>query len=102
MGQLVFSGGLFPVAGAPVVAQLSWLIPARWGYAAVASSINANAVLRLGDPAFKTGHPDALWNHTAATYAMDVGLAALVGVAAIALCAYLLRRSDPKPAVRQE
>jgi hypothetical protein len=31
-----------------------------------------------------------------------VGLAALVGVAAIALCAYLLRRSDPKPAVRQE
>jgi hypothetical protein len=102
MGQLVFSGGLFPVAGTPVIAQLSWLIPARWGYAAVASAINANVVLRLGDPAFKTGHRDPLWTHTASTYGFDLAMAALVGIAAIAACAYLLRRSDPKPIARQE
>jgi hypothetical protein len=98
MGQLVFSGGLFSIAGTPVVAQLSWLIPARWGYAAVASAINANAVLRLGDPAFKTGHPDRLWNHTASTYGFDLAMAIVVGLVAIGLCAWLLRRSDPKPA----
>jgi ABC-type multidrug transport system ATPase subunit len=102
MGQLVFSSGLFPVAGTPVIGQLSWLIPARWGYAAVASSINGNVVMRLGDPAFKTGRTDPLWKHTAATYGFDLAMAVVVGIAAIALCAYLLRCSDPKPTVREQ
>jgi ABC-type multidrug transport system ATPase subunit/pSer/pThr/pTyr-binding forkhead associated (FHA) protein len=97
MGQLVFSGGLFAIAGAPVVAQLSWLIPARWGFAALASAINFNTLSRFGDPTFKTGTADALWNYGASTYWFDLAMAVILGVAAIMVCAYLLRRGDPKP-----
>jgi len=36
MAQLVLSGGLVPVVGKPGLEQVSWFVPARWGYAAVA------------------------------------------------------------------
>ena len=39
MSQLVFSGGLIPVTGRVVLDQLSWLTPARWGFASSASTI---------------------------------------------------------------
>jgi hypothetical protein len=35
MVSLVFSGGLIPVTGRVVFDQLSWAIPARWGFAAL-------------------------------------------------------------------
>jgi ABC transport system ATP-binding/permease protein len=102
MGQLVFSGGLFSVGGTPVLAQLSWLIPARWGFAALASSVNLNVLARFGDPTFKTGSADSLWKYGSSTYGFDLAMAAVVGVAAIGACAYLLRRGDPKPGRRKE
>src|SRR5690606_37749552 len=37
MIQLVLSGSLFQIAGRPVLEQVAWLAPARWGYAAAAS-----------------------------------------------------------------
>ncbi len=37
MVQLVLSGSLVEVAGRPLLAQLSWLAPARWAYAACSS-----------------------------------------------------------------
>ena len=33
MAQLVLAGGIIPVAGRAVFEQLSWFMPARWGYA---------------------------------------------------------------------
>ena len=97
MAQLVLSGGLIPVAGKVGLEQVAWLSPARWGYAAVSSSIDMNAVLKTDQPAFKTGPPDPLWDPTAATYLVDIGAGLALGVAAIVLCAWLLRRGDPKP-----
>ena len=40
MLQLVFSGALFEIAGRPVLEQLAWLSPSRWGYAAAASAMD--------------------------------------------------------------
>jgi hypothetical protein len=40
MSQLVFSGGMIPVTDRLVLDQLSWLTPARWGFAASASTID--------------------------------------------------------------
>ena len=90
------------LTGTPGLAQVSWLIPARWGFAALASAINLNVVARFGDPTFKTGSADALWKYGASTYGFDVAMAALVGVAAVIACAYLLRRGDPKPGRRKD
>lgn len=94
MAQLVLSGGLVPIAGKPGLSQVSWVAPARWGYAAVGSSVDLNAVLRTSDHSFKTGPPDPLWNHTAPTYLTDLASCFVVGVLAVLACAYLLRRSD--------
>ena len=40
MSQLVFSGGLIPVTGRIVLDQMSWVTPARWGFAATASTVD--------------------------------------------------------------
>ena len=40
MSQLVFSGGMIPVTGRMVLDQLSWFTPARWGFAASASTVD--------------------------------------------------------------
>ncbi len=96
MAQLVLSGGLVPIAGKPGLSQFSWLAPARWGYAAVGSSVDLNAVLRTSDHHFKTGPPDPLWHHTASAYLTDLACCLVVGVVAVLVCAYLLRRGDSK------
>ena len=40
MSQLVFSGGMIPVTGRLVLDQMSWFTPARWGFAASASTVD--------------------------------------------------------------
>jgi ABC-type multidrug transport system ATPase subunit len=100
MGQLVVCGGLVPVVGKVGLEQASWFFPARWGYAAVGSSIDLNRVLLTRAPHSKTGPPDPAWNAAASTYVADVVFALLIGVGAILICALLLRRSDPKPVRR--
>jgi len=97
MAQLVLSGGLVPLVGKPGLDQVAWFVPARWGGAAVASSIDLNRVLMAGNPKFKAPPRDSLWAHTASTYLADLGFCVAVGVGSVVLCAVLLRRGDPKP-----
>ena len=40
ISQLVFCGGMIPVAHRLLVDQLSWFTPARWGFAASASTVD--------------------------------------------------------------
>ena len=87
MGQLVLCGGLIPVTGRPVVSQLSWLAPARWGYAAAA----ATADLRHLAPAVQQ---DGLWRHAAGPWLSSIGLLLAGAVALTALLAVRLRRID--------
>jgi ABC-type multidrug transport system permease subunit len=100
MGQLVVSGGLVPISGKAGLEQVSWLFPARWGYAAVGSSIDLNRVLITRQPEFKTGPADAVWNHTTSTYVGDMAFGLVIGAVAVLLCALLLRRGDPKSVKR--
>jgi ABC-type multidrug transport system ATPase subunit/pSer/pThr/pTyr-binding forkhead associated (FHA) protein len=88
MAQLVLCGGLFEVVGRAGIEQLSWVAPARWGYAAAASTVDLRAI--MVKPA-----PDALWTHSARawTWAMAVlaGQTVLLTVAA----RLALRRHEP-------
>jgi ABC-type multidrug transport system ATPase subunit len=87
--QIILSGGAFPLSGMAGLSQLAWLAPARWGFAAVASTVNLNHIQPVA-----AGN-DPLWNHTSATWLRDMGV--LAGLAIIyALLAYLrLRRLTP-------
>lgn len=73
MVQLVLSGGLIPITGRAVLAQLSWLSPSRWGYAATAST----ADLRAKDP---TAEADVLWQHAPSWWLLSAGMLLLLGI----------------------
>ncbi|MDO2384325.1 ATP-binding cassette domain-containing protein [Mycobacterium avium subsp. hominissuis] len=85
MSAIVFSGGLIPVSGRAGLNQLSFLLPARWGFAASASTVDlmtANALNTVDDP---------LWRHQLTWWLTDVGILLALGVAATIVVARLLR-----------
>ncbi|MFI9506406.1 FHA domain-containing protein [Nocardia sp. NPDC052566] len=67
MCQLVMAGGMIPVTGRVVLEQVSWLFPARWGYAAGASTVDLRGL-------FINAQPDRLWNHAAGTWVLDIAV----------------------------
>lgn len=73
MCQLVMAGGLIPVTGRIVLEQVSWLFPARWGYAAGASTVNVREL-------FLNAQPDTLWQHKPEIWALDAGVLLLITV----------------------
>ncbi|MGA7134941.1 MAG: ATP-binding cassette domain-containing protein, partial [Mycobacterium sp.] len=76
MVSMVLAGGLIPVTGRLVLDQLSWLVPARWGFAASASTVDLNSV-EAALPA------DRLWRHVPSAWLHDTGmLVVLAGVLA--------------------
>jgi ABC-type multidrug transport system ATPase subunit/pSer/pThr/pTyr-binding forkhead associated (FHA) protein len=84
MVAMVLAGGLIPVTGRLVLDQVSWLLPARWGFAAAASTIDLRNI-EAGLPA------DDLWQHTAHSWLLDVGMLVLLGSVFTALVRYRLR-----------
>ncbi|RSN61440.1 ABC transporter [Amycolatopsis sp. WAC 04182] len=77
MAQLVLCGGMIPVTGRAVLNQLSWFVPARWGYAAGAATVDLN---RTGTP------PDVLWTHAPHWWLLSIAVLAVTTI----LCAVLL------------
>lgn len=71
MCQFVMAGGLIPVTGRLVLEQVSWLFPARWGYAAGASTVNIREL-------FLNAQPDTLWQHKPEIWALDIGVLLLI------------------------
>jgi ABC-type multidrug transport system ATPase subunit len=69
MCQLVFSGGAITITGRPVLDQLSWLLPARWGYAATAATVDMWA-LTPGPMSPKDSH----WKHEQSAWLLDIGM----------------------------
>jgi ABC-type multidrug transport system ATPase subunit len=77
MAQLVLAGGMIPVTGRAGLNQLSWVTPARWGYAAGASSIDFPGLVKVKQ--IPTG--DTLWQHSKHIFLLDMGMLALLSLA---------------------
>ncbi|KPI17871.1 FHA domain containing protein [Actinobacteria bacterium OK074] len=92
--QVVFTGCLFPLAGKAGVDQLSYLMPSRWAVAAAGATLDFN-VINPGDPT-KPSRPDSLWDHTAATWGLDMVALIALAVVCCFLVARLLRRHEPE------
>jgi ABC-type multidrug transport system ATPase subunit len=75
MAQLVLCGGMVPVTGRLGLNQLSWVMPARWGYAAAASTVD----LRNLVPASLLSQ-DRFWQHTLKIWLLDMGMLAALSV----------------------
>ena len=75
MAQLVLCGGMVPVTGRLALDQLSFAMPARWGYAAAASTVDVRHLV----PGTLLAQ-DRFWRHTADTWLLDMGMLAALSV----------------------
>jgi ABC-type transport system involved in multi-copper enzyme maturation permease subunit len=91
MAQVILSGGVLPLAGLAGLSQLAWFAPARWGFAAAATTVNLN---RLIPPAGMSTDP--LWQHTAANWLRDIGITAGLAVVLLLLTWIRLRWLGPR------
>jgi hypothetical protein len=84
MVSMVLAGGLIPVTGRLVLDQLAWFVPARWGFAASASTVDLNSV-EAGLPA------DRLWRHVPSAWLHDTGMLVALAVVLASLARFRLR-----------
>ena len=89
--EVVLSGGIIRLNNMAGLSQLAWLSPSRWGFAAVASTVNLNAVT----PPPPGNTPDPLWNHTAGTWFLDMGMQLALTVILAALTWWRLAQASP-------
>jgi ABC-type multidrug transport system ATPase subunit/pSer/pThr/pTyr-binding forkhead associated (FHA) protein len=86
MAQLVLCGGMVPVTGRAVLAELSWLFPARWGYAAGAGTVDLTG--SGGDLP-----DDWLWSHALGPWSLSLGVLAVTSAVLGVLLGVRIRRT---------
>ncbi|MFN8043842.1 MAG: ATP-binding cassette domain-containing protein [Mycobacterium sp.] len=86
MSQLVFSGGMIPVTDRLVLDQLSWLTPARWGFAASASTVDLIKLVP-GPLTPKDRH----WEHTASAWWFDMAMLGVLCVGYLTFVRWKIR-----------
>jgi hypothetical protein len=89
MAQVILSGGLLALSVG--LNQISWLTPARWGFAATASTVNLNVI---SAPGIITQSP--LWDHKPTTWLMDMGLQIVLAVVFSLIAWWRLLRLGPR------
>jgi ABC transport system ATP-binding/permease protein len=76
MIQVILSGGVVSLVGKPGLEQLAYLAPSRWGFGAVASTVNLNLIGVVAP-----GSTDPLWAQTPGNWLRDMGM--LIGLAVV-------------------
>lgn len=95
MLQFLLSSALLQIGDRPVLGQLAWLVPARWGFALGASTVGIPS--GPGGPPTPYATADPLGAHPA-TWLFDLGALAGVTVLFVVVTVVLLRRLDPRRA----
>jgi ABC transport system ATP-binding/permease protein len=90
IAQLIFSGGVVSLVGKTGLQQLAYIVPARWGFAAVASTVNLN-VIGVVAP----GSSDPLWAQSAGTWLFDIIMLGGLGVLFTLLTRLSMSRLGP-------
>ncbi|MFS4092157.1 FHA domain-containing protein [Streptomyces sp. AF1A] len=87
--QVVFCGALVPLHNVPGLAQLSWLVPARWANGAMAGTVGLSRIM----PGKQTADP--LFRHETGVWLLDLGMLLVLSAAYGLAVAWLLRRQEP-------
>jgi ABC transport system ATP-binding/permease protein len=88
LAQVVMSGGARQLVGVMGLDQVSNVFPARWAYAASASTVNLGTI---GAGLV----PEPRWRHIPTAWFLDMGVLALLGMVVIFAAWWLLRDSRP-------
>lgn len=91
MSQLVFSGGMIPVTDRIVLDQLAWITPARWGFAASASTID---LTRLVPSPLSPN--DSHWHHTSGAWWFDIAMLVVICIAYTGFVRWKIRLAAAK------
>jgi ABC-type multidrug transport system ATPase subunit len=86
MSQLVFSGGMIPVTGRIPLDQMSWVTPARWGFAATASTVGLTDLVK---PPIVPD--DALWKHTSGAWLLNMAMLAALSLFYLSFVRFKIR-----------
>jgi ABC transport system ATP-binding/permease protein len=86
MSQLVFSGGMIPVTDRLVLDQLSWLTPARWGFAASASTVDL--IKLVPGPLTPKDH---WWEHRGSIWWFNIGMLSLLSAGYLSFVRWKIR-----------
>jgi len=91
MVQVILVGAVVPLGKQPGLSQLAWIAPSRWGFSALASTVNLD---KINPPLGLIGDP--LWTQTSTNWLRDMGI--MIGLAAVfTLLAWIrLRRLGPR------
>ncbi|MFF5129461.1 FHA domain-containing protein [Streptomyces syringium] len=87
--QVVFCGALLKLAGVPGLEQLAWLVPSRWALGAMAGTVGLERIV----PGKLTSDP--LFDHSAGTWLINMGMLVVLSVVFGVIVARLLRRHEP-------
>jgi ABC transport system ATP-binding/permease protein len=83
MSQLVLAGGFIPVTNRPLD-PFSWLLPARWGLAATASTTDLTKTVAVIPQ-------DSHWKHTASAWTFDIVMLGVLSACYLAFVRWKIR-----------
>jgi ABC-type multidrug transport system ATPase subunit len=93
--QVVFCGALVQLHGKVGLEEISWLVPSRWAFAAMAGSIDATFLIPNGShPGTRINEP--LWKQSFGIWFLDLLMLAVITVVFAFLVARSLRRHEPE------
>ncbi|MBL3669572.1 FHA domain-containing protein [Streptomyces sp. M2CJ-2] len=87
--QVVFCGALLKLDGVPVLEQLSWLVPSRWAFGAMAGTVDL-ARTTPGEVA-----EDPLFQHAPGVWLLDAAMLLVLSALFAFAVSRLLRRHEP-------
>src|SRR5271166_4666321 len=87
MSQLVFSGGMIPVTGRTGLDQMSWVTPARWGFASSASTVDLLTLEAKVPSVPKDSH----WHHTPGAWWFDMGMLVVLSIVYLGFVRWKIR-----------
>jgi ABC transport system ATP-binding/permease protein len=84
VAQLAFVGSFVPVTGRPVLETIAAFTPARWGFAATASTVDLTNLI--------DAEADPLWEHATSAWCFDMGMLAVLTLVFAGFLRWRLRR----------
>ena len=81
--QLVLAGGFIPVTDRPLLETLSMFTPARWGFAATASTADLSNLVVIAK--------DSHWEHTASAWSFDIAMLGVLSIAFAGIARWRIR-----------
>jgi ABC-type multidrug transport system ATPase subunit len=93
MLQVALSGGMFPLTGG--VSLVSLIAPARWGLAAIGSTLSLNQINPL-NPQVASKGLDKMWDHTAHQWLLNIVFLLVIGVVCLVIAQLRLSSIGPR------